>query len=326
MQKPLPTDLMVKRLVHAMPPLSPSVNYCAGKTHRQSPLPQNFLLFSRESTKLMETQIRGPQKQHHRTMIIYGVEGHGHISIDSDIVKVTPGVAALVRPFQSHLYSALSPDLKWLFITFEYPELPTDSSQIIEVSEEGLTALRYLIEGWSAGRDPERASLWIALLLNEFEQSTNQPQQVTPDRDLHLLRELGSFFRAHLHSPFVVADAAKAVGLSVSHLHHRFRVVVGRPLGAHIRYLRLRKACGLLHATTMPVTEIALQCGFDSLYSFSRSFKVAFKVSPSAYRHQHEAQRLNRTPPTSGAEKGKQSAEPAALKARRRKSKAGDLS
>jgi len=52
----------------------------------------------------------------------------------------------------------------------------------------------------------------------------------------------------------------------------------------HLRRLRLERASGLLRLTPNRVSEIAEQCGFNSIYSFSRAFHAAFGQPPVAYR------------------------------------------
>ena len=49
--------------------------------------------------------------------------------------------------------------------------------------------------------------------------------------------------------------------------------------------MRLESAKRLLLYTTLSVDEIALQCGFGSIYHFSKIFKSIIGVSPSIYRH-----------------------------------------
>ena len=72
--------------------------------------------------------------------------------------------------------------------------------------------------------------------------------------------------------------------MSPSHLRTRFRASCGVSLGKHMRELRLERACGLLRMTTARISEIADQCGFSSLFSFSRAFRVRHGLSPKAYR------------------------------------------
>jgi len=44
----------------------------------------------------------------------------------------------------------------------------------------------------------------------------------------------------------------------------QFRMLTGGSLGHHLRELRIKKACSLLHGTALSITQIAEQCGFDS--------------------------------------------------------------
>jgi transcriptional regulator GlxA family with amidase domain len=86
--------------------------------------------------------------------------------------------------------------------------------------------------------------------------------------------------------PQGVKQLAAALGISASHLRARFRVSCGVSIGRHLRSLRLEKACGLLRLSQHRVTEIAEQCGFSSIYSFSRAFHSAYGRSPLGYRHE----------------------------------------
>lgn len=50
--------------------------------------------------------------------------------------------------------------------------------------------------------------------------------------------------------------------------------------------LRLEHAASLLAATTAPIAEIAVRCGFSSQSYFTRCFTAAHAMSPRAFRHQ----------------------------------------
>ena len=47
---------------------------------------------------------------------------------------------------------------------------------------------------------------------------------------------------------------------------------------------RIARACARLSAIYVSVSQIAEECGFESLYSFSRTFKKEQGSSPLAYR------------------------------------------
>jgi AraC-like DNA-binding protein len=85
-------------------------------------------------------------------------------------------------------------------------------------------------------------------------------------------------------APPSAKEIAGKIGISESHLRAKFRESCGVSLGRHLRRLRMEKACGLLRLTTNRISEVGELCGFSSVFSFSRTFRLTYGVSPRAYR------------------------------------------
>lgn len=58
---------------------------------------------------------------------------------------------------------------------------------------------------------------------------------------------------------------------------------------AYIRDRRIAYACKMLNGTDRKVLDIALEFGFDSAQSFSRTFKSVTGMSPTEYRSRNIA-------------------------------------
>ena len=84
-----------------------------------------------------------------------------------------------------------------------------------------------------------------------------------------------------------LAALAHEAGLSPYHFLRTFRAVTGVTPHQWLLRARLRHAAERLTTTRAPVTEIALDVGFDDLSNFVRTFRAEFGVSPRRYRVIH---------------------------------------
>lgn len=83
---------------------------------------------------------------------------------------------------------------------------------------------------------------------------------------------------------FSLAELAAATHMSASSLRHHFREETGiAPIDYLIR-LRLRRAALMMLNSDMPITEIAIQCGFSDGNYFARRFRCAFGTTPRNFR------------------------------------------
>lgn len=80
---------------------------------------------------------------------------------------------------------------------------------------------------------------------------------------------------------------AGLAGMSAFHFHRIFRALTGETMFAFLQRRRLLRAIELMHEGQYTLTEIALDCGFDSGSSLSRAFMKHFHCSPSHYRQHH---------------------------------------
>ncbi|TXR47924.1 helix-turn-helix domain-containing protein [Phyllobacterium endophyticum] len=72
--------------------------------------------------------------------------------------------------------------------------------------------------------------------------------------------------------------------LSVPHFCRAFRQTLGCPPYAYIIRRRIERAKDYLRHSSMPVTDIALSCGFSSSSHFSNAFRREVGTTPLAYR------------------------------------------
>jgi AraC-like DNA-binding protein len=99
----------------------------------------------------------------------------------------------------------------------------------------------------------------------------------------HLLRAKDLVDRRY-YEPLTVADMAHAAGWSRSHFTREFKRAFGESPHAYVLTRRLERAAALLRNTDRSVTDICIAVGWESLGSFSASFRRVYGVPPNAYR------------------------------------------
>ena len=97
------------------------------------------------------------------------------------------------------------------------------------------------------------------------------------------IREVLDFLQAHHTDPLTVKGVADHFGYSRSRFSDIFTKCLQVTLCAYINTLRCRHAAQILRETELPVSEVALQVGFDSLRTFHRVFKDQFGLTPYQY-------------------------------------------
>lgn len=109
------------------------------------------------------------------------------------------------------------------------------------------------------------------------------------NRDLKLLRRLlraKDHMDAAPHEEWPVSRLASVSGTSEAYFARSFRDAFGIPPHRYLLTRRVERAAALLRDTDMPVIEIALQTGWNSIGTFGRTFRDVTGESPSELRRQ----------------------------------------
>lgn len=97
-------------------------------------------------------------------------------------------------------------------------------------------------------------------------------------------RRLREFIDAHLSEPLNLGQLAGLCALSEYHFARMFQLSFGLPPHRYVLAQRLRHGQHLLQHSRLPLTEIALACGFASASHFSNRFRHAIGATPGHYR------------------------------------------
>jgi transcriptional regulator GlxA family with amidase domain len=89
---------------------------------------------------------------------------------------------------------------------------------------------------------------------------------------------------SHPGEPLTRSETARRVGLSTRQLDRLFAEKLGASYAGHYRRARLERSRDLLRQSAVPITEIALGCGFSSASHFSRAYREMFGMTPASER------------------------------------------
>ena len=98
------------------------------------------------------------------------------------------------------------------------------------------------------------------------------------------MSEMLRYMAAHSAASHTVAGLAGMAKLSPFHFLRSFKATTGVTPHQWLLRARLRAAAEKLATTRAPVTNIALDVGFEDLSNFTRTFRTEFGSSPREYR------------------------------------------
>ena len=275
--------------------LGGTADYFHGVQSERGILPGNLICFS-------HPRVAGPGRAyHHRFVLLQNHGNRGVVWLDDQMLPFGNGDILLIFPFQHHGYLDIDDASAWLFTTFEiaaWEHLAPLRNQLIPSSPrlEEFTDAILKDYTWVSGkteRQGERLSLSVAIMLEEcLRLRATDPMQDSdltfPTTRLDVLQRLQRLIFTRIDQPIAIDDLATDLHVSAAHLRFLFRREFGTSLGRHIREMKMARATKLLATTELSVGEIGEQCGYDTVFSFSRAFKSDRDESPLAYRRRHQ--------------------------------------
>jgi AraC-like DNA-binding protein len=274
--------------------LPPPTDYFAETRSSLELWPEKILCFSRKSHRSgdLDTLVR---YRHHRYVLVVPWREAGEVYVEDRRFLLTQSQALLILPFQFHHgFDFRRHLLVWQFVTFEMRDGAALEGlrlqPVRKFESDDFKLLSSLADAWGNPRRQDELAHWLGLVLARLlaappagkKWNRRKPKNTDP-----LLIRINQQCIPLLDRLFGIKELAALLFMSESHLRARFREATGLSLGAHLRQLRLQKAMGLLVQSNLTVTQIAAKCGFDSIFTFSRSFRHFVGTSARDYRRRY---------------------------------------
>ncbi|AEI40327.1 AraC family transcriptional regulator [Paenibacillus mucilaginosus] len=251
------------------------------------------------------------EQQHHHPCFEMGmcISGRGTFHFGTTVYPVAPGDIFIVHVLESHIAQS-HPDhpCEFLFLNFdaellekEEPELmvpfryyPFHFRNRLEGDGVMMERLRVLIRqiyeekrSMAPGYRTAVKSLLLSIcveLLRMSKEEISSTIWMDGMRKYEHVRPVLQYIETHYQKDIDLTRLAQLFHISQSHLSRLILEATGRKFKSHIVTLRIQHAKRLLAGTSMNVTEICFDCGFQSMASFYRNFKQYVQMSPEDYR------------------------------------------
>ena len=100
-------------------------------------------------------------------------------------------------------------------------------------------------------------------------------------------KEMVSYIQQNFTGKILLKEFGKQFHLSEKYISRYFKEHFHITISQYVTYLRLEHAKQLLQDTDIPVTEVAMQSGYQNVSYFIRSFKKTYGMSPLKYRNKY---------------------------------------
>lgn len=96
--------------------------------------------------------------------------------------------------------------------------------------------------------------------------------------------QVANYIISHCTEPLSLEDLAATFYVNKCYLSRIFKEVTGFTVNEYINIHRINKAQKLLTESDMSITDVAIECGYESLTYFEKVFRTFREISPLKYR------------------------------------------
>ena len=110
------------------------------------------------------------------------------------------------------------------------------------------------------------------------------PTEKNHDKRVEEIKTVLTYIKENYKEKIYIQDLARQVNMNAQYFCRFFKKSIGRSPMEYINEYRLKQSLRLLKETDLPVTEVCLECGYNNLGNFLRSFKKYAGTTPLQYR------------------------------------------
>jgi len=284
------------------------------KAYWGKPIPYNFVNLMQIGEISCESNFEIVEHLQICHEITYILSGEGFVYTDGKMVKASPGDVFLTRKDQMHAIKADEHcSLRYFYLAFEFNE---------GCNKEPYTALKnlFLMRNDLKEKDTLDISYPFNKAISELYYSGQfahemigtyidqillltcrlfTQKEVVKYLPIKSIRPVGytvyaviRYINENIMQITSIKSMAKELGYCEGYLSRIFKEKMGMTIQSYITMKKMEKAVEMIEQNHFTITEIALHLNYESVQSFSKSFKRTLGLSPAEYRKEFNKREL----------------------------------
>jgi AraC-like DNA-binding protein len=177
-------------------------------------------------------------------------------------------------------------------LTSIFQHRPNDFSHVMNVPAEYIPSLRAAFhtmyrefKGYKAFRETNLKLYLYQLLISLYRLSEQQfPMSKVSTPMNNVIALVQNHIEEHYMEELSLKDVSKLFYTDMYYLCHLFKNVTGYTFKSYLIQQRISKAKDMLAYKEDDITEVGLDCGFNNVNHFIRTFKKMLGITPYQYR------------------------------------------
>lgn len=251
--------------------------------------------------------------RHHFIEFSYVIQGEGTETVDGHVHPLRPGTFSLLLPSQVHTLHASADKPISLYVggldvgnlSHRIPLLDSVERMLLQAQDnlpshvhfsgEEAASMEILFKEMAVHlqeQDGWAEAMFIARLteaLSRFDKA-RRPRNIALETPAPAMptrgdfRQIVQYVRTHSNEPLSLRHLAGQFHRSEASISAGFKRLMGGSYLDFLHELRVRDACALLRASSLSVTEVAVEVGYESYETFARVFRQRKGMSATAWR------------------------------------------
>jgi len=231
------------------------------------------------------------------------LDGEFKHEINHDCYIASSGHAHLLTYYDFHQITALT-DISLIHIQFQSDLL---NKKIIDYLNFGFCKYNYHFSGKEKEQFFEKAynlieesnnnlpfsNIIVSNIMSELIISLMRKSDITKNSTgIPLIQEALGYINSHFKKDLSLSLLSEKLSVSSNYLGTLFKKHLGMSFNDYLNAVRLKYACSVLSIENLPLKEIALASGYNSVEYFLYIFKKNLSITPTEYRKQFQKNKV----------------------------------